>query len=582
MPRPLIGLASCTMLLSAALLSGCKGEISALDPDSQLPELPRGEEPSNSELPEAALCPEDITRLSTERVRRLSVLEYTRMLAQVLPAEAIAAARGELVALPADSTEPGEFDGELHSTLSDPLFDAAERMANVLVTSQGWLESLEAGCLADGLPSESASDACVEGFFADFAELLWRRPIDDAELSLYLDLYGSDSESYESQSERVANVLAALLTDPEFMMVIPNVDADNVLDAHSLATRIALRLTGSAPDEELRAAADDGSLLRVEVRLAQAERLARTNAGRTHLRSLFEGWLDLEASVDISAPAGIYGYDPDGLWEELRDEALDVVEYVVFEEEGSYQDLLETDLEAASTARLADLMNQEQASDTPQVSRTGRVGLLARPALMATPNEIASPILRGVRFLERILCRHIDAPPAEADEIADMLLSEIDLSASTSRERAAHATSPAACAGCHNSINPLGYLFSGFGPVGQPWTEGEITLHEDSTPSGRKEVDDAVERFVLDDEELSLRGTAGIAEALSSSEEAHRCAGVQLFRITHLRHPAEADACHLGELTQGVRDNEPILNILIRQAALESIQLTDDTGRSAR
>ncbi|MFK8002728.1 MAG: DUF1592 domain-containing protein [Polyangiales bacterium] len=576
-------LVSCCVALLCAASFGCNGAIGGLEPGPFAPGP--GLEPGTPEtpaLPEPILCESDVTRVSTEALRRLSVREYTQVLAQMLPREAIDAAQGDLVALPADNTEPGEFDRELHSTLSDPLFDAAERMASVLVTSTDWLESMDAACIAEGLAEDDASETCVEAFFADLAELLWRRPVTEDELALYVELYAADSEGYDSQAQRVANVVAALLSDPEFMLVIPTVDAEQNLSPHSVATRLALQLTGSAPDAALRDAADDGSLLEEDTRLIHAERLARSAAGRTHLRSLFAGWLDLEAAVDISAPAGIYGYDPDGLWEELRNEALDVVEYVVFEEEGSYQDLLETDLEAASTARLADLMEQDEASATPQASRTGRVGLLARPALMATPNEIASPILRGVRFLERILCRHLAAPPAEADAIADMLLSEIDLSESTSRERTAHATSPAACAGCHNAINPLGYLFSAFGPVGQPWTEGEITLNEDSSPSGRKEVDDTVERFVLDGEELSLSGTAGIAEALSASEEAQLCAGLQLFRITHLRDPEPSDACHLGDITQGVRNNESILNILVRQAALESIQLSDGTGRSAR
>ena len=94
-------------------------------------------------------------------------------------------------------------------------------------------------------------------------------------------------------------------------------------------------------------------------------------------------------------------------------------------------------------------------------------GLLGQSGvMMATANGVdTQPVLRGVWVLENIL----GTPPPEPPKNVPALTPDTR-GATTPRELLAAHTKDAACAGCHQRIDPLGFVLENFDPVGR-WRE---------------------------------------------------------------------------------------------------------------
>ncbi|MEO0814892.1 MAG: DUF1588 domain-containing protein, partial [Myxococcota bacterium] len=372
-------------------------------------------------------------------------------MASTFPPDALESASSLLSTIPPDTTvhSPGEFEPILTQQFVEDIERVAGVVAGAAVTLEANRQWFGFPCLEDALPTEG----CVSDVLTSVGTSLFRRPLSGDELSVYETLYWNPNSRIDAESDRFASTFAAMITDPAHLFVLTPVDSERQLSTATIASRIALLTTGGAPDDALREIANGEGLLALSTRQDEARRLLNTDAGRAHVRRVFQRWLHLDQPVDVSAAARVSEISADGLWNELVTEALDVVEFEVFDQGASYQELMSTRLEAPSTERLANLLDQPQTSNTPIESVSGRVGLLARPALLASKSELSSPILRGLFVLERVMCQTVPAPPADADDIAADALDEIELSTLTSRQRAELATDAPQCAACHDQIN---------------------------------------------------------------------------------------------------------------------------------
>ena len=93
-----------------------------------------------------------------------------------------------------------------------------------------------------------------------------------------------------------------------------------------------------------------------------------------------------------------------------------------------------------------------------------RGGVLTQASVLKVTANGAntSPVLRGVWMLERILGTPAPPPPPDAGSI------EPDTrGATTIREQLAKHKSSNTCAGCHQKIDPPGFVLESFDPIGQ-------------------------------------------------------------------------------------------------------------------
>src|SRR4051794_33041495 len=113
---------------------------------------------------------------------------------------------------------------------------------------------------------EADADCLMRGFLAR----AYRRPVAEADVRRFLALVADRRAAGLSFAEAMIAGYTAVLASPGFVFLD---EPPGPLDDHALATRLALFLWNSVPDEGLRSRADRGELRRPEVLRSEAERL---------------------------------------------------------------------------------------------------------------------------------------------------------------------------------------------------------------------------------------------------------------------------------------------------------------------
>ena len=146
-----------------------------------------------------------------------------------------------------------------------------------------------------------------------------------------------------------------------------------------------------------------------------------------------------------------------------------------------------------------------------------RGGVLTMPSVMtSTANGVdTSPVVRGVWVLENILGTPPSSPPPDVEPLSP------DLSdAKTIRDQLELHREQATCNSCHRKIDPLGFAFENFDPIGR-WRDryrvgGEID--PSTTLANGKELTDivALKAMLVEDESRIVRGLTRKLLAYSS------------------------------------------------------------------
>ena len=347
-----------------------------------------------------------------------------------------------------------------------------------------------------------------------------RRPLTDDERTFFLDdVFGDGGQNYQATTDALRDVLVAFLVSPNFIYVIETSgteieDGLYELDAFELASRLSFHFWNSLPDEELFAAAADGSLLTEQGYSAQVERVYVDERTSGTFEGFFYEWLALYRTGDpfggvlSGSPqksAFIEGYD---VSPELRDnmirEVLEMTEY--YRSYGSFEDLFTSNVSFARSEDLAAIYEVpawDGSGPLVEFPTSERLGLLGRAALLSAATVYTHPILRGVRIREDLLCDSLGTPPAAIDGSPSEATADM-----ATRERIEALTSPSACAGCHTYINGLGFPLEAFDALGRYRVEEMII-----------DVDGAVSLIPVDVEAIPfIDGSSDSREVVGAAE----------------------------------------------------------------
>ena len=365
--------------------------------------------------------------------------------------------------------------GELHVR---GYFDIARMTADAIVQDDMRRSRMFGDCVDTASEDHSS---CIMPFIDSFGLWAMRRPLTEEERDFFHHaVFANDRQSYEATPQALADLLVAFLISPNFVYRVET-GGDEIdeglfdLDAYGLASRLSYHFWGSMPDEELFAAAADGSLMTESGYEAQVERIYADERTRVTFQHFFHEWLELYKAGDpfggvtsgnAQKMAFIEGVD---VSPQLRDnmiaEALEMTEY--YRERGTFDDLFTSTASFARTADLAAIYEvptwngEEPLVEFPTPERQG---VLGRAALLTAATVQTHPILRGVRIRENFLCDELGAPPANVNQDID----EADeFAGATTRERVEFLTSPGGCAGCHQYINGLGFPLETFDALGR-------------------------------------------------------------------------------------------------------------------
>ena len=301
-----------------------------------------------------------------------------------------------------------------------------------------------------------------------FASRAFRRPVSLTEVQQYTSFIRDSIRSGDSHARAIKLGLAALLTSPRFLYLDEgNDEADTKLSAHALATRLSYFLWSSMPDEELTAAATQGRLNTRDGVAAQAERMLRDQRSDALVEHFTDTWLRMNTLGSMPPdPKAFASYYRDRL-EELFKRETRLFFGDLLETNGSIVQLLDSDYTFVNDA----LANHygihnvhgehfRKVSLLPQHRRGGLLGHGSVLTLSANGIE-TSPVVRGIWVLENILGTPPPPPPPDVPAI------EPDTrGTNTIREQLNKHRTVAACADCHQKIDPAGFALEFYDPIG--------------------------------------------------------------------------------------------------------------------
>jgi len=323
----------------------------------------------------------------------------------------------------------------------------------------------------------------AEQIIARWLPRLFRRPVDEDEVSLHLDLVRSEMESGASFEDALRLTLKTALCSPEFLFL--DEAGDTRISSHALAARLSYFLWSSTPDDELLALAASDRLREPQVLRQQVERLLRDPRSQAFTENFTGQWLDLR-EIDFTAP-------DEKLFPEF-DELLKVS--MVKETRAFFGEVLDRNLSLMNfidsdfvmvNERLAAHYGIEgvagQAIRKVKIpSESVRGGVLTQGSVLkVTANGTnTSPVLRGAWVMENLLGITPAVPPPNVPAIEPDTRGAITLA----QQLAKHRDQPS-CAVCHDRIDPPGFALENFNAIGG-WRQNYRTTGEGKRPTVRR------------------------------------------------------------------------------------------------
>jgi hypothetical protein len=314
--------------------------------------------------------------------------------------------------------------------------------------------------------------ACATEILSTLARRMYRRPIEDGDVTTLLDFYeaGKAEGGFEAG---IQYALERLLTSPDFLFRVERAPVDlpsettYAVSDPELASRLSFFLWGSIPDGELLAVAESTTLSAPEVLDRQVLRMLADPKAKSLVQDFAGQWLYLRNIDSVHPTPNEFPEFDHSLREAFQMETELFLEHQL-REDHSVIDLLNADYTFLNE-RLARHYGIPgvYGSRFRQVPLAGshRAGLLGHGSLMTVtsyPNR-TSPVLRGKYILENFL----GAPPPEPPPNVPTLEEESEdgraLSMREAMER--HRVNPT-CASCHATMDPIGFSLENFDAVG--------------------------------------------------------------------------------------------------------------------
>lgn len=340
--------------------------------------------------------------------------------------------------------------------------------------------------VAAGQPLTSAQ---LRHHLARFAERAYRRPVTAAELDRLLSFVASRQAIGRSSLEAFGDGLTAVLCSPNFLYLSEAAEGEPAivespasvdsphnrpLDDYAIASRLALFLWSSMPDEKLFAAAKRGDLSQPDLRVAQLERMVRDPKSQAFVEDFLDSWLNLRelgaTPPDREKFSEYYHYE---LGSAMRTETLlftqHILQYNRPIREFLHADYTFVNKQLARHYGLQIVPQERWGSEFRQVKLTDerRGGLLGQASVLTvTANGIdTSPVVRGIWLLENIL----GTPPAPPPPDVEPLDPDVRGASSIRQQLEKHRSVPS-CYECHRKIDPPGFALENFDAIGG-WRE---------------------------------------------------------------------------------------------------------------
>ncbi len=392
---------------------------------------------------------------------------------------------------PYDSTGPGDSPSRRRIFVSYPGKAALPKGAPSIARPEASVDFRSRAMLGALTLGE---DACAEKILATLTRRAYRRPITSADLEKPLEFY-RNAKAKDGFEAGIEAALTAVLVNPEFLFRIEREPADVAPGAAyrlgdvALASRLSFFLWSSIPDDELLATAERGDLHKPKVLEKQVRRML-ADARAENFASNFAGqWLHLRNLESFTPDLRLFPDFDDNLRQSFRRETELHFENMV-REDRSVLDLLRADYTFLNE-RLAKHYGVPNiyGSHFRRVAldqNSERGGLLRQGSVLTVTSYATrtSPVIRGNWILGNLLGTPPPPPPANVPNLKENTVSD----SLPMRARLAEHRANAACASCHNLMDPIGFALENFDAIGRWRTveDGQLIDVAGGLPDGSK------------------------------------------------------------------------------------------------
>lgn len=487
---------------------------------------PTGSDSGDTDQPTGE--PADGEPLVYSGLRRLTADEYNLTVRDLLGLDAASQAL-----LPNDPLSP--FDNDYRDqTASQALIDSADLLAADLAT-EALVDPVARTTLVGCTPAGPDDAVCFDQFIAGFGRRALRRTLEPADIerfAVFLDHSIEAGDFYVG----VESALRAFLQHPEFLYRVeigePVADDPGVyrLGSREIAARLSYFLWGSTPPDWLLDQAEGAGLDTPEkIRAAAQELLAdpRARARIARFHALWMGYNNLPHGAELA--------------DAMKAETQALIDRVLFDKRGPWQDLLRSDQTFVSDLLAGHYGLPLPGGDGPSwvdYGDSGRRGLLSHGSFLSVGAKFTdtSPTQRGLLIRTRLFCQDIELP----DDIdVDVDNPPGDPNACKPQRYSEHASG--ACANCHSLMDPIGFGLENYDMAGR-FREFEPD-RPDCPISGEGELL-GVGKF---------SGPAELGELMLGVPDLNHCVLTQLYRFAMGRYELhEQDRLAVQRLVQGV------------------------------
>ncbi|MCY4076066.1 MAG: DUF1592 domain-containing protein, partial [Acidobacteria bacterium] len=331
----------------------------------------------------------------------------------------------------------------------------------------------------------SGGEACARSILSRLARIAYRRPPTDGDVETLLDFFRAGRAKTEGGFDTgIQLALERLLVDPDFLLRVheepPGAAPGQAyaLPDLELASRLSFFLWSSIPDEELLDLAERGELTDPAVLRGQVRRMLADARSAALVSDFAAQWLHLRNLDEVRAEPSVHPDFDQELVEAFRQETARFIASTI-DEDRSVLDLLGADYTYVNE-RLARHYgipgvygSRFRRVTLPDLEQRG--GLLGHGSLLSLTSypHRTSPVLRGRWLLEAIFGTPPPGPPPDVPPLPAR--GEGDAPASMRERLELHRRNPA-CASCHRSIDPPGFMLEHYDAIGR-WRTVTETGH---------------------------------------------------------------------------------------------------------
>jgi uncharacterized protein DUF1592/uncharacterized protein DUF1588/uncharacterized protein DUF1587/uncharacterized protein DUF1585/uncharacterized protein DUF1595/cytochrome c len=312
----------------------------------------------------------------------------------------------------------------------------------------------------------STTSACARQIISTAARHAYRRPLTQGDIDGLMGFYRSARGSFNAGIEFA---LRRILASPSFVFRPEHEPATQAagmpyrITDYELASRLSFFLWSSIPDDELLRAAGTGTLSKPDVLHAQVRRMLADPKSAALVTNFAGQWLQLRNLRGIVPNPETFPDFDDNLRQAFRTEAEMFFDSVVHEDR-NVLDLMTAD-DTFVNERLAkhygipgvfgSYFRRVHAADD------SRRGLLGKGAvLMVTSHATTtSPVLRGKWVLDNLLGA---PPPPPLPNVPALEEPGPGQAPKTMRAQMEQHRNNPVCAGCHKTMDPIGFALENF------------------------------------------------------------------------------------------------------------------------